>query len=44
MKYKLKKYLKNKFELDSFVEYNEPQLFGYYKRHKGSDLQLGSQK
>jgi hypothetical protein len=32
MKDKLKKYIKNKNELESFLDYNEPILFGYYKR------------
>jgi hypothetical protein len=26
--------VKNKDELDSFLEYNEPELFGYYNRHQ----------
>jgi hypothetical protein len=32
MKDKLKRYIKSKNELDSFLEYNEPILFGYEKR------------
>jgi hypothetical protein len=32
LKDKLKKYMKSKNELDSFLEFNEPILFGYYKR------------
>jgi hypothetical protein len=32
MKDKLKKYIKSKNELDSFLECNEPILFGYYKK------------
>jgi hypothetical protein len=34
IKDKLKKYLKSKDELDVFLDYNEPILFRYRKRHK----------
>jgi hypothetical protein len=40
MKDKLKRYIKSKNELDSFLEYNEPILFGYYKRKIDNNYNL----
>jgi hypothetical protein len=36
----LKKYIKNKDNLDTFLEYNKPLLFGYYKRKIDSDYNI----
>jgi hypothetical protein len=40
MKDKLKKYIKSKNELDSFLENNEPILFGYYKRKRDNNYNV----
>jgi hypothetical protein len=40
LKDKLKKYIKNKDNLDTFLEYNKPLLFGYYKRKIDSDYNI----
>jgi hypothetical protein len=40
MKDKLKKYIKNKNEFDSFLDYNEPILFGYYKRKNDNNYNV----
>jgi hypothetical protein len=37
MNNKLKNSAKNKDEVDSSLEYNEPVLFSYHKRHKDED-------
>jgi hypothetical protein len=36
----MKKVIKNKNNLDKFLEYNKPLIFGYYKRKVDEDYSI----
>jgi hypothetical protein len=40
MKDNIKKYVKSKDELDGFLDFNEPVLFGYHKRLKDDNYKV----